>query len=215
MRDTGWLRTAAASLVLCAASGALVWRGTDGFRALTTEQARRLSIAREPRALPNVTLEDQDGHAFTLAEYRGHPVAVDFVYTQCKSVCALLSMGFQRIDRDQRGARSSSDRLQLVSISFDPADAPERLRTYARGYRADGRSWRFARVHDAASLAAMLEAFGVVVIPDRGGDFQHNAAVHLVDADGRLARILDAGATLDEIGRWFELRRPLDVAHSR
>ena len=63
-----------------------------------------------------------------------------------------------------------------------------------RGYSADGRSWRFARVRDARDLAPLLRAFGIIVIPDAGGDFQHNAAVHLLDAEGRLARVLDLDA---------------------
>jgi protein SCO1/2 len=194
VRDVSWMRTAVASLVLGAASGALVWQGTDGFRTLTSEQARRMAIERAPRALPHVVLEDQDGRAFTLAEYRGQRVAVDFVYTQCTKVCPLLSVGFQRVDREQR-ARRPGDRLQLVSVTFDPRDTPEHLRAYAARYGADGRGWRFARVRNGADLTSLLNAFDVVVIPDGWGDFQHNAAVLVVDAQGRLSRVLDAGAT--------------------
>ena len=87
------MRTAVASLVICATGGALVWRGTDGFRAFTTEQARRNAVARSPRTLPEVALDDQDGQPFTLSAYRGQPLAVDFVYTQCVSVCTLLRSG--------------------------------------------------------------------------------------------------------------------------
>ena len=189
-----WQRTAAASLVVCAAGAALLWRGTEGFSALTSEQARRHAIARSPRVLPVVALEDQDGHAFTLASYRGEPIAVDFIYTQCVSVCTLLSAGFQRLDRAERSRNASGDeRLRLVSISFDPRDTRDRLREYASRYQADGRLWRFARVRDARDLAPLLRAFGIVVIPDGRGDFQHNAAVHVLDAQGRLARVLDVG----------------------
>lgn len=206
MRDTGWLRTAAASLVICAAGGALGWLGTDGFRAFTSEQARRNAVMRSPRMLPVVALEDQDGRAFTLAAYRGQAVAVDFVYTQCRSLCSLLSAGFQRLDRVER-TRGADERLQLVSISFDPRDTPERLREYASHYGADGNAWRFARVRDARELAPLLRAFGVVVIPDGRGDFQHNAAVHLVGADGRLSRVLDATADPSQIARAAEAIR--------
>lgn len=197
-----WLRTAVASLAICSAGGALLARGTDGFRALTSEQARRNEIARAPRAVPAVALEDQDGRPFALAAYRGRPLAVDFVYTQCRSVCSLLSTGFQRLDRaewSRGGARD--DRLQLVSVSFDPRDTPARLREYASHFGADGHAWRFARLRDPGDLGELLGAFGVVVIPAAGGDFQHNAAVHLVDARGRLARVLDAGAQPEEVAR--------------
>ena len=79
MRDTRWLRTALASALICASGGALLWRATDGFRSFTSEQARRQAIARAPRMLPLVALEDQDGTAFTLMDYIGQPVAVDFI----------------------------------------------------------------------------------------------------------------------------------------
>jgi protein SCO1/2 len=190
-----WRRTTAATLAICAIGGALLAAGTDGFRALTSEQARRNAIARAPRSLPDVTLEDQDAKPFTLAEYRGRPVAVNFVYTRCRSICTLSSAAFERIDAAERArARTGTRRLELVSISFDPSDTPARLREYAARYSADGVAWRFARVRDVRELDALLRTFGIIVIPAPGGDFQHNAAVHLVDARGRLARVLDPDA---------------------
>ena len=188
------MRTAVASVLVCATGGALLWRGTDGFRALTTEQARRLSIAANPRTLPAVALDDQDGRAFTLASYRGEPVVVDFVYTQCVTLCTRLSASFQRLDQAERARGGKDRRLRLVTISFDPRDTPELLRAYAARYQADGRDWRFAQVHDARDLPNLLSAFGITVIPDGRGDFQHNAALHLLDIEGRLARVLDIDA---------------------
>jgi len=204
------MRTAAASLFICAAGGASLWHGTSGFRALTTEQARRLAVERQPVVLPVTALEDQDGQPFTLASYHGQPVAVDFVFTQCRSLCPLLSAGFQRLDRAER-ARKGSERLQLVSISFDPRDTPAKLREYASRYRADGRAWRFARVRDTTDLAPLLEAFGIVVIADGRGDFQHNAAVHVVNRDGRLARVLDPDASPDAVANAARSVRPPGV----
>jgi protein SCO1/2 len=203
VRDTGWLRTAVASLVICAGGGALGWHFTDGFVAFTSEQARRSAVARSPRVIPAAALQDQNGRSFTFAAYHGKPVAVDFVYTQCRSLCSLLSAGFQRLDRVER-TRGADKRLHLVSISFDPRDTPDRLREYASHYGADGENWRFARVKDARELAALLQAFGVVVIADGRGDFQHNAAVHLLAADGRLARVLDAASEPQQVARATE-----------
>jgi protein SCO1/2 len=195
-------RTAGASLVVCVVGGALLWCGTDGFRALTSEQARRVSIARNPRAVPVVALEDQNGTAFTLEAYVGEPLALEFMYTQCVSVCTMLSEEFRRIDRAERSrAAVGRERLDLVSISFDPRDTPTRLREYAAHYGADGRHWRFARVRDAHELARLLRAFDIVVIPDGRGDYQHNAAVYLLDARGRLGRVLDISADPGEVAR--------------
>lgn len=197
MREGGWRRTVVACVVICTAGGALLWRGTQGFRALTSEQARRLAIARAPRSIPFAPLEDQDEQPFTLDVYRGQPLVVDFVYTQCRFACPTLSLRFREIARAEE--LRGSGRLQLVSISFDPRDTPALLREYASRYGADGRSWRFARVRDAGRLPALLDAFGIVVIPDGRGDFQHNAALHLIDADGRLARVLDPEVPPDSV----------------
>ena len=41
-------------------------------------------------------------------------------------------------------------------------------------------------VPDAAERAGLLAAFGIVVVPDGRGDFVHNAAIHVVEPDGRL-----------------------------
>jgi len=197
-----WMRTALASVVICATGGGLLFVGTNGFRAFTTEQARRLGVATHPRSLPVVALDDQYGRSFTLASYRGEPLAVDFVYTQCVTLCTRLSASFQRLDRAERArAMSGNSRLRLVTISFDPRDTPEHLRSYASRYQADGSDWRFARVHDARELPALLSAFGITVIPDGRGDFQHNAALHLLNADGRLSRVLDIDADVGDAVR--------------
>ena len=199
--NDGWLRTGVASLAICVAGGALLWRGTDGLRALTSEAARRRAIAASPRNVPAVELEDQDGRSFTLQHYRGQPVLVDFVYTTCSSVCPLLSEDFRRLAAAPPSPSRGDDerRLQLVSITFDSLDTPARLRDYASHYDANGHSWRLARVRNAPDLEAMLRAFGVTVISDGRGGFQHNAAVHVLDAraDHRLvsetARMTSSG----------------------
>ena len=195
------MRTGIASLAICVAGGALLWRGTDGFRALTSEEARRRAIAASPRAVPVVELEDQDGRPFTLAHYRGQPVVVDFIYTGCGSVCPLLSDGFRRLYRAPVAAGDDARPLQLVSITFDSLDTPARIRGYASHYEADGDSWRFARVRNAHDLEVLLGTFGITVISDGRGGFQHNAAIHVVDERGRLTRVLDLGASPDDVVR--------------
>jgi protein SCO1/2 len=56
-------------------------------------------------------------------------------------------------------------------------------------------------VRDPGDLGALLQAFGIVVIRDAGGAFQHNAAVHVLDAQGRLARVLDIDAAPADVAR--------------
>jgi protein SCO1 len=170
--------------------GAL-WHSTDGFAAFTAEAARRAEILRSPRLLPAAVLEDQDGRTFSLQDYRGKLLAVEFIYTRCSTICRSLGMAFRQIRDHVPQAMLGSD-FALLSISFDAArDDTSSLKAYGDAHGADSRHWRIARVHNPADLQRLLDAFGVVVIPDGLGSFEHNAAIHLIDRDGRLALISD------------------------
>ena len=136
-------------------------------------------------------LEDQDGRAFSLQDYRGRLLAVEFIYTRCTTICRTLGMAFRQI-RDHLPQPMLGRDFALLSISFDPErDDSASLKAYGDAYGADGEHWRIARVRNAADLKPLLDAFGIVVIPDGLGGFEHNAAIHLLDRDGRLAQISD------------------------
>lgn len=198
----GWLldmrpmrrRSLLATLAVAGAAASVFAWGTDGYSAFTAESARRLAVLRNPRPLPRVQMQDQDGRAFALDALAGQPLAIEFIYTRCQTICRALGASFQQI-LQARPAKGPGSRLQLLSISFDPQnDHPEALRAWAQQHGADGRQWRVARPVNAADMQALLSAFGVIVIPDGLGGFEHNAAIHLLDAGGRLVRISDMEA---------------------
>ena len=180
------------ALVVATGTAALAWE-TEGFRAVTSAGARQLEIERHPRPLPDVRLVDQDGRAFSLSGYRGRPVLVDFIYTRCPTICSMLGDDFQRVLAF--GGDASRARIDLLSISFDrDNDDREARKLYGERYGASAPRWRIAAPADDAGLAALLQNFEVVVLPDGMGGFIHNSAVYLIDAEGRLARVLDPDA---------------------
>ena len=198
MKTSG--RRIAATLLTCLFGIATMSWGTDGFSAYTAESARRLEILRSPRPLPAAVLEDQDGRSFALQDYAGRLLAVEFIYTRCRTVCSSLGAAFRQI-RDRLPESSMGQDFALLSISFDPLhDNPAQLRAYAANFGADGAYWRIARVRSEAELLPLLKAFGVVVIPDGLGGFEHNAAIHLVGRDGRLQQISDLDAVTPFVG---------------
>ena len=167
---------------------------TDGFRAATTEGAWRLAVAERPRPLPDATLLDQSDRAFRLSALRGRPVLVEFFYTSCPTICGLLASQFQAMS-DSLAERSRGREVVLLSVSFDlERDGVTELADYAARLGSDGRIWRIARVNAPDELRDLLDAFGVVVLPDGGGGFVHNAAIYLIDAQGRLAGVYDPDA---------------------
>lgn len=175
-------------MVLLTGIGALSW-GTDGFRVVTSEGARRLAIEQEAPIVPDVALVDQNGKTFSLRDYRGRPVLVEFIYTRCPWLCGVLGDDFRRF-LAQSGALNPA--VALLSISFDREhDTPQDLKAYGDRYGATAPRWRVATPADRSGLAELLRSFGVVVIRDGMGGFIHDGALYLVNAEGRLVRVLD------------------------
>lgn len=191
-------RTAMLSAMLAfAAYGCSAWL-THDFQVWTAEGARRLEVALQPITAPAVKI---DGPGLTmqplsqiLADGRSITL-LDFVYTRCRTVCLTLGSAFQQMQATlQTDGKSdtAAQRVKLLSISFDEQhDNPRILQAYAARLGADPLLWRFARVPDQKESRRLLADFQVVVVPDGHGDFEHNAALLVVDQNGRLVHIFD------------------------
>lgn len=191
------LRTAVLSLLLALCGFAAADWLTHGFQVWTDEGARRLEVALQPVEAPRVAVDGPGVAApdlpALLAQGGGVTIA-DFIYTRCQTVCLSLGSTFQQLQaalQTDRAAGQSAN-VRLLSISFDGAhDHPAALRAYAHGLQADPALWRFVRVPDAAQQQALLHHLGVVVVPDGRGDYEHNAALLVFDARGRMVRVFD------------------------
>ena len=167
-----------------------LWAGTDGFGVITAEGARREAVSNDPRPLPAVLLTDQTGEAFRFADYQGSVVLVEFIYTRCMTICTSLGETFEFVtEKLPPGVLGQS--VHLLSISFDPRDTVEDLIGYGERFDAAPGTWRIARLSNPKDLEALLDTFAVTVIPGIGGDFEHNAAVHVIDQTGKLVEIVD------------------------
>lgn len=187
------LRTLLASAILLVAGSAVLAAVSERFQAFTTETARRVQVRAHPRLMPAVTLETQSGARINLADLRGKWLLVDFIYTRCMTYCSVLGGEFAQL-QDLLAAPLARDRVQLLSISFDPAhDDPPQLAGYLQRFRSRGPGWLAARPVDADGLHQLKQAFGITVIADGSGGYEHNAAIQVVDPQGRLVEILDLG----------------------
>jgi protein SCO1/2 len=197
-------RTAAATLVLAAlAYASAAWLTMD-FQVWTAEGARRLAVLRSPVAAPAVEMRGPDTQAQPLPALLhglGTATIVDFMYTRCMTVCSALGGTFQQLQDALRSDRDAGrPAVRLLSISFDPAnDTPEVLAAYGRRFQADASLWRFAAPAREPDAQALLQRYGVVVIPDGLGGYEHNAALLVLDGNGRLVHIYDYGQAGDAL----------------
>jgi protein SCO1/2 len=185
--------------LLCAAMVCGAYAGaarlTHAFQAWTTEDARRLEVAQSPVPAPAVAVQGPGVAAPDLRALVGNGTDItiaEFFYTRCETVCQAGGAVFQQMQQALQEAPAGAGPVRLLSISFDPArDGVGELADYARRMRADPQRWRFVRVPRAADNQRLLDAFRVTVVPSGSGDFEHNAALLVLDRDGRLVRIFD------------------------
>lgn len=169
----------------------LFYIGTDGFQVYTAEEARVNQLMEEKPQIPEVTFEDSAGRVYSTSEFEDKHLFITFFYTSCSTVCPQLEMNMSRV-YDLVPDKYIGEDIMFLSISFDPAkDDPATLQTYQEYFDADGETWRMARISDKDELDSLLEAFGVIVIPDEKGDFAHNSAFYLVDQNGSLTDVMD------------------------
>lgn len=193
-------------LALVAGLGPL-YAVTSGFTVLTAEGARRQSVAAHPRVLPEALVLDSAGGTFPLdADLRRDRrlAIVNFFYTRCVALCLAQGALTERLQQ-AIVAEGLQHRIRLISISFDPRDKAPDLARYAQRMGADPDVWQFLSFADPAQGKAALDVFGILVVPAPLGEFEHNAAFHIVTPDGRLARVLD----LDQPGKALEAAKKM------
>jgi protein SCO1 len=187
------LRTLFLSIALILVVGASLSPPTDHLQAFTSEAARRIAVRQHPIAVPSVTFETQSGARSDFTNLRGKWLLVDFIYTRCPTYCVALGSEFAQL-QDRLAGPLGKGTVELVSISFDPAhDKPRALAAYLQRAHSRGAGWVAARPIDSDGLDALERAFGITVIPDGLGGYTHNAAIHVVDPQGRLIEIVDPG----------------------
>jgi len=66
---------------------------------------------------PDVRLTDQLGQPISLAQFRGHPVILTFLYTHCPDVCPLIA---DRIHLSLEPLGGAHSQVGVLSVSTDP-----------------------------------------------------------------------------------------------
>ncbi len=130
----------------------------------------------------DVSLQTASGTSATLASLRGRPLLVTLFYSQCSSVCPLVTVRLQEIDRHL--APQTRPNVRVLMLSLDSTrDTPQALEVFRQEHHIEDPRWIVARAEpaDVRTLAAVL---GVRYreLPDQS--INHSAVIALVDRDG-------------------------------
>ena len=188
--DNRLINSALASFCILLAGYFSLQAGTQDWSVWTAESARRIDIAQNPRTIPKTSVLDAQGRYRDLSELEKPLILVDFIYTQCPTVCISLGLEFNKLQSDL--SRLGLDhQVQLLSLSFDlENDGPLQLQDYLDRFGARDKYWTAAVFSNDIEKQRVLEELGVIVIPEPQLGFVHNAGVYLVHK-GRVVEVFN------------------------
>ena len=137
---------------------------------------------------PAFTLQDAEGRAVSLEDYRGKVVVLHFIYASCPDFCPLHADKIAEI-QEMVNRTAMRELVQFVTITTDPAnDTPDVLRGYGPAHGLDPVNWMFLtsgpdRAEDTTRNLA--ERFGHRFTETESGYQIHGVVTHVIDRDGR------------------------------
>jgi protein SCO1 len=192
---------AVAGLVVAAAAAAhdgRVVEGPAGAYAFPLPEPGSYRLPPIRAAAGGIILLEDGASADLAALLRDRITVFSFIYTRCPDLCPVATLRLADLHELAAADRGVAERLQLVSMSFDPAhDTPEVMAEYGAIWRTPGVDrpvWHFVTAPDAAQLAPVLAAYDQAVaplpvagVPEPG--LAHVLRVYLVDAAGMVRNI--------------------------
>jgi len=112
--------------------------------------------------IPEVEVLDQNGNALNFYSdlIKGKTVAINFIFTNCTTICPPLAATFARVQKEM-GDKVGRD-VHFISISVDPlTDTPERLKAWGAKFKA-GPGWTFV-TGNKEQIDKLLYALGASV----------------------------------------------------
>jgi protein SCO1 len=152
-----------------------------------------MHLPQKGEAVPDFHFVNQEGRPIHLAQFRGQPLLVTFIYSRCPlpDYCIRMSNNFAEVAETlQKSNPAAFAKLQMLSISIDPAfDEPKVLRGYGKNYAGavdpNFKHWSFA-TGKPGDIRKSAEYFGLSYETENGR-IVHDLRTALVDADGKIA----------------------------
>jgi protein SCO1/2 len=117
------------------------------------------AVQQPAAAVPDVPVLDQNGKRLNFYSdlVRGRTVAIDFIYTNCTTICPMQTTHLRMV-QERLAARVGKD-IALISISIDPVtDTPAKLKEFSAQFEP-GPGWTFV-TGALPDIAKLLDKLG-------------------------------------------------------
>jgi protein SCO1 len=184
----------------CGSSAAEPATATNASASATTPSYRAEVTLSPPTAAPALRLRNYLGQPVDIAQYRGKPALVTFIYTHCPDVCPLITSNL-RVAQNLLGADGRS-RAQVIAVSVDSkGDNRRTVAAFLKAHEMTGRMQYL--IGSTRELARVWRAWGVGSERDaKNPDLvEHSGVIYGITASGERATLYSARF------------KPADVAH--
>ncbi len=152
---------------------------------ISTPLANLMELSPVPnQSAPDFTLTDQKGQRFSLSNFRGHAVVLEFMDPHCTDICPIVSQEFLDAYHD---LGTEASRVVFLAVNVNPYHlSVSAMATYSRAHQLNTiPSWHFF-TGSASALQVVWSEYGVSVqAPNPDADIIHTANVFFIDTLGR------------------------------
>jgi cytochrome oxidase Cu insertion factor (SCO1/SenC/PrrC family) len=139
--------------------------------------------------VPEFALVNQRGQTQTLSSFRNTVWVANFIFTQCKTICPLMTAKMVQLQK-----KLPTSDIQFVSFSVDPEhDTPEVLNTYANKWAPEEKRWTLFST-DEKQLNQLTQGLRITAqkTPGQIDPIMHSSVFLLIDKNGFVRGMFDS-----------------------
>ncbi|MEW9502511.1 SCO family protein [Jeotgalibacillus marinus] len=144
------------------------------------------------RELGDFSYTNQQHETVTLDDIKGTPTLVNFIFTNCDTVCPPMTYNMSQVQAEIESA--GIEDYQIVSFSVDPEnDTPEALQEFMSAYEMNEDKWNFLTGYSQKEIIEIaLDSFQQIVADDPTTDqVVHQTFFYLINKDGTVVKSYD------------------------
>lgn len=145
---------------------------------------------------PDFRLKDQYGNAMSLAQFKGKPVVLTFLYTHCPDVCPLTA---EKIHTTMQIMGSNAQHIAVLAVSMDPkGDTAAAAQHFASVHKLGDYFYYLIGTHN--ELAPVWSSYSVdAQAATSSGVVNHSSAIYVIDKQGNERVLLDNGFSPEQL----------------
>ncbi len=128
---------------------------------------------------PNFLLTDQFGKQVSLAEFKGKPVVLTFLYTNCPDLCPLTA---EKLHATMQDLGSAAPKVGILAVSTDPVrDTTSAALKFSQAHRMQD-YWHYL-IGPRNKLAPIWSAYGIYAQQEQQ-TINHSLGLYIIDKQG-------------------------------